>query len=631
MYTEFEDIQLIKNSIYFDVKYYLRNNPDIMKIGIDPYIHYYYNGWKEGRNPCRFFNSHEYLNRYPDVAQSNCCPLIHFLKYGQQEGRLSIKNLDFIYYENTFIVDNNNNPSKLSISCCIIFHIYYEKNISEIFKYITNIPKNFDIYITTDSKEKINYLNLFFKKNSFKKKITYILVKNEGRDTSALLIGCKDIIKDYDIFGFLHCKKSPQNVFGRLWRDYLFNNLLLTEQAIKNIAFLFEKDPKIGMIFPTKFPFFLNSDIWDAANNKVNCQNFLKNRLKLNYSISIEDTFPVGGMFFARTKSIQNLFELNFSYNELSESNENVDGTIRHAIERLYGLVPLANGYKNIEILIKKNFLQTNNYKKNRIAIFVIKYFTDSIIPSLQALYKIAQKIILIINSEEKSISDFITYPSFIEKIIIRKNLGMDFGAWRDGIFNIGFENLKNFDELILCNDSCIFPLYDLNELFNFMDNEKTDFWGNTIELDSMEHIQSYFYVFKKNVFMSFAFKNFFASCKNLNNHNEVIKNYETKLTFILKNAGFTYSCYIRIENHHFKHTHMYAYPLAYFIAGSPFLKRKCLKEIEGFEEKLINFVKDMTGRNIQDEIFQIPKISKDIINIVTLEKKGDIKNDRIS
>ena len=41
----------IKEGNLFDVGYYLKNNPDIRNSGIDPLIHYIYNGFKEERNP----------------------------------------------------------------------------------------------------------------------------------------------------------------------------------------------------------------------------------------------------------------------------------------------------------------------------------------------------------------------------------------------------------------------------------------------------------------------------------------------------------------------------------------------------------------------------------------------------
>ena len=78
---------LIKESTLFDGRWYLKNNPDVEKSGIQPSIHFLRFGGLEKRNPSPFFNSGWYLKQYPDVATSKMNPLIHYIKYGAKEGR----------------------------------------------------------------------------------------------------------------------------------------------------------------------------------------------------------------------------------------------------------------------------------------------------------------------------------------------------------------------------------------------------------------------------------------------------------------------------------------------------------------------------------------------------------------
>lgn len=83
------EVQLIRNSKLFDHDYYLRMYPEINEDGIDPAEHYFYYGWKEGKNPSEFFNTNFYLNKYHDVDQANMNPLFHYLKTGESENRQS--------------------------------------------------------------------------------------------------------------------------------------------------------------------------------------------------------------------------------------------------------------------------------------------------------------------------------------------------------------------------------------------------------------------------------------------------------------------------------------------------------------------------------------------------------------
>ena len=63
--------------------------------------------------------------------------------------------------------------------------------------------------------------------------------------------------------------------------------------------------------------------------------------------------FPAGTMFWARTKSISELFDLQLDKKDFPEEKGQVDGTIAHAIERLFGIIPAKKGYKVIQVINK--------------------------------------------------------------------------------------------------------------------------------------------------------------------------------------------------------------------------------------------------------------------------------------
>lgn len=77
----------IKRSKLFDPVWYLKQNPDVLQSGMKPAKHYYFFGWKEGRNPSELFSTHEYLELHRDVKNANICPLYHYEKDGKFEGR----------------------------------------------------------------------------------------------------------------------------------------------------------------------------------------------------------------------------------------------------------------------------------------------------------------------------------------------------------------------------------------------------------------------------------------------------------------------------------------------------------------------------------------------------------------
>ncbi len=81
---DFFNIMMIKNSEFFDEKYYQFENPEITGNLVR---HYYYTGYKEGRNPSEKFDNDYYLKIHKDVRDTNINPLVHYLKNGRKENR----------------------------------------------------------------------------------------------------------------------------------------------------------------------------------------------------------------------------------------------------------------------------------------------------------------------------------------------------------------------------------------------------------------------------------------------------------------------------------------------------------------------------------------------------------------
>src|SRR5690606_27355250 len=60
--------------VAFSPEYYLAQYPDVAAAGVDPVVHYYYDGWREGRNPTKDFDTSYYLEANEDVAIAGVNP-----------------------------------------------------------------------------------------------------------------------------------------------------------------------------------------------------------------------------------------------------------------------------------------------------------------------------------------------------------------------------------------------------------------------------------------------------------------------------------------------------------------------------------------------------------------------------
>lgn len=70
--------EIIKKSKYFDVQYYLENNPDVKNANVNPIKHYLEIGWKENRECTPIFDGNEYLRRHIDIYKKGINPLLHY-------------------------------------------------------------------------------------------------------------------------------------------------------------------------------------------------------------------------------------------------------------------------------------------------------------------------------------------------------------------------------------------------------------------------------------------------------------------------------------------------------------------------------------------------------------------------
>ena len=253
-------------------------------------------------------------------------------------------NLSYIYNYNLL---NLRKTTKIAIQA----HIYYEDLISDIIQKTNNMPVDFDFFISTDSVYKKEFIIHYIFGRSKANKIEIQIFNNKGRDVLPLLIQVKKKIKKYKYFCHIHTKKSKHIDFGDEWRNYLFNNLLGNDKIISEILTEFENNEEIGIIFPeiyykVSLAFghnFLGSDL-----------KYMEQIIKLispNLNISTKNLdFPMGNMFWARVKSVHQIFKLNFN-EQFPEENKRIDGTLMHGIERIWLYIVKYNGFYYKKVL----------------------------------------------------------------------------------------------------------------------------------------------------------------------------------------------------------------------------------------------------------------------------------------
>ena len=127
----------------------------------------------------------------------------------------------------------------------------------------------------------------------------------------------------------------------------------------------------------------------------------------------------------------------------------------------------------------------------------------------------------------------------YCKTIIVRENLGYDFGSWKTGIAEIS--DWSRYDRLIIANDSVYGPVFDFEEDFLHSGHDGADFWGITDARTFRHHLQSYFLVFERPVLENPIFQSFWRELPNYRFKFLIIQACEIGLSRRLVRAGLKF------------------------------------------------------------------------------------------
>lgn len=234
------------------------------------------------------------------------------------------------------------------ISVGVVCHAFYTDLFEETIRLLCGFPKGTEFLITTNTEEKKRTFFDLFSPHGYKFEIR--VIENRGRDISALLVGARDFVKNFDLICFSHDKKTTQQSPGSVgisWAYELNQNMIATNNYISNVISTFALEPKLGIAFP---PYPVHNDYNNLATGWTWCYEQtikLLEKFKINVPTDVQKlcVAPLGTNFWFRPKALEKLFEFNWEYECFPKEPNNTDGTILHAIERAFAYFAQYAGY----------------------------------------------------------------------------------------------------------------------------------------------------------------------------------------------------------------------------------------------------------------------------------------------
>ena len=247
----------------------------------------------------------------------------------------NVPNLEDVVKHNTHFTKTSNTA--------IVIHLYYPELIDDLLNYIDasnqvdyfiNLPRHIDTAV--------------IKKLCSSARNTYItLSPNKGRDILPFItILDKISTLGYDYLLKIHSKKTMYRKDGAEIRENLFHELM-GKLSVQEILKHFEINNKLGLIAPTGSIMSLSKSVY-LINNKTHINDLLAR--SGNAMESLEFDFIAGSMFWARVKAIKPILDLQLNNDDFETELGQLDGTMAHAVERIFSFLANQNGYQTITL-----------------------------------------------------------------------------------------------------------------------------------------------------------------------------------------------------------------------------------------------------------------------------------------
>jgi Rhamnan synthesis protein F len=323
----------IKASGIFDPGYAY---PQI-KVSPDRPIRDYLGGWRSGwkpRKPCPGFHPGIYRDHHPDLEGD---PLVHFIERGKPNGPWLTEVLQLNKTKKS-----NEIPLR---KAAIHLHLHYTEGMEGLLNKIKASRSKPDLFISTTSEEgRVRVQKLLEKSGMFCRELE--VFPNRGRDIGSFLTGFgPKLFSNYEIVGHIHSKKSPHahDNYLQNWVEFLEQGLIGNEGEMMDVILdKMASDPSIGIVYPDDPGCFGWEENYTYGKALIE---------RIGYNAPLPDSsmnFPVGTMFWARTAALKPLLDLNLQWEEYPEEPLPIDGSMLHALERIFGILSHFSGYRTV-------------------------------------------------------------------------------------------------------------------------------------------------------------------------------------------------------------------------------------------------------------------------------------------
>ena len=232
-------------------------------------------------------------------------------------------------------------------SFAVVLHLYYRDLWPEFAWCLSRLTMSFKLIMTVNEHDA-----------AFDREVHRVfpdaeihVMENRGRDVGPFIELLRQGHLDrFDVICKLHGKRSavsgPRALLGHIWRRANLIDLVGSDEKVEYILQRFQADHDIGMIGSSRFHFpskyFHEEGMWGENRNVV---IDLIGQLGANPE-GCRAEYYAGTMFWIGRKPLAVLKQLGLGLSDFEAENGAIDGTLAHAMERLFGMIPSVTAQK---------------------------------------------------------------------------------------------------------------------------------------------------------------------------------------------------------------------------------------------------------------------------------------------
>jgi len=231
-------------------------------------------------------------------------------------------------------------PGNKELKLAVVIHVFYIDVFKEILSLLLkNKTVSFKIFITCPENLHDSIDGLL---NQTGISYSILSVKNRGRDVLPFLKILPVVFdENYNLILKLHTKRSNHLNKKDLWSTDLFSKLI-GEGEVKKIYELFIENNEVGMAGPEGH--ILPMSLYYGGNPervRILCEKMGLQKQQLKRLL-----FVAGSMFYARKEVLLPVLNLGLKDEDFEEENSQLDKTMAHAVERVFGAGVVFSGFE---------------------------------------------------------------------------------------------------------------------------------------------------------------------------------------------------------------------------------------------------------------------------------------------